>query len=57
MNPDLDLNNWLESVWSPDFFEDNMMATNNAVMQEDRVFRQITSTRVERQVHSINRAS
>ena len=45
MNPDLDLNNWLESVWSPDFFEDIMMATNNAVMQEDRVFRQIASTR------------
>ena len=41
MNPDLDLNNWLDSVWSPDFFEDIMMATNNAVMQEDRV----TSTR------------
>ena len=38
MNPDLDLNNWLESVWSLDFLED-MMATNNAVMQEDRVFR------------------
>ena len=36
MNPvlDLDLNNWLESVWSPNFFED-MMATNHAVMQED----------------------
>ena len=46
MSPDLDLNNWLESVCSPDFFEDNiiMMAMNNAVMQEDRVFRQITST-------------
>ena len=32
MNPDLDLNNWLESVWSPDFFEDNiiiMMAMKN----------------------------
>ena len=33
MNPDLDLNNWLESVWSPDFFENNiiiiMMATKN----------------------------
>ena len=38
MNPDLDLNNWLEIVWSPDFIEDIMMATNNAVMQEDRVF-------------------
>ena len=38
MNPDLDLNNWLESVWSPDFFED-MMATNNGVMQDDRVFK------------------
>ena len=33
MNPDLDLNNWLESVWSPDFFED-MMATNDTVMQK-----------------------
>ena len=44
MNPDLDLNNWLESVWSTDIFEDIMMATNNAVMQEDRVFRQIAST-------------
>ena len=41
MNPDLDLN----SVWSPDFFEGIRMATNNAVMQEDRVFRQITSSR------------
>ena len=40
MNPDLALNN---RVWSPDFFED-MMATNNAVMQVDRVFRQIAST-------------
>ena len=40
MNPNLDLNNWLESVWSPDFFEDVMMAMNNAIMQEDRVFRQ-----------------
>ena len=37
MNPDLDLNNWLVGVWSPDFFEDIMMATNNAIMQEDRV--------------------
>ena len=45
MNPDLDLNNWLVSVWSPDYFEDIMMATNNTVMQEDRVFRQIASTR------------
>ena len=36
-NPDLDLNNWLESVWSPDFFED-MMATNNAVMQDNKSF-------------------
>ena len=50
MNSDLDLNNWLESVWSPDIFED-MMATDNAVMQEDRVFRQIASTRhLERQL-------
>ena len=39
--PDLDLNNKLKSMWSPD----DMMATNNAVMQEDRVFRQIASTR------------
>ena len=31
MNPDLDLNNWPESVWSTDFFED-MIATNNALM-------------------------
>ena len=31
-------------VESPDFFED-MMAMNNAVMQEDRVFIQIASTR------------
>ena len=45
MNPDLDLNNWLESVWSPDFFENIVMATNNAIMQEGRVFRQIASTR------------
>ena len=47
MNPDLDLNNRLESVLSPDFFEDNitMMATNNAVMQEDIDLRQIASTR------------
>ena len=45
MNPDLDLNNWLESVWSLDFFEDVMKATINTVMQEDRVFRQIASTR------------
>ena len=45
MNPNLDLNNWLESVWNPDFFEDVMIATNNAIMQEDRVFRQIASTR------------
>ena len=37
MNPDLDLNNWLESVWSPDIFE-VMMATDNTVMQEDQVF-------------------
>ena len=44
MNPDLDLNNWLKSVLSPDFFED-MMATNNVVMQEDQIFRQIASTR------------
>ena len=44
MNPDLDLNNWLESVWSPDFFEDIMMATINTIMQEDRVFRLIAST-------------
>ena len=44
MNPDLDLNNWLESVLSLDFFEDIVMATNNAVIQEDRVFRQIAST-------------
>ena len=45
MNPDLDLNNWLESVWSPDTcISEDMMATNNAVMQEDRVFRQIAST-------------
>ena len=44
MNPDLDLNNWLESVWNPDFFEGIIMATNNAVMQEDRIFRQIAST-------------
>ena len=43
MNPDLDLNNWLVSVWSPDFFEDIMMATNNAVMQEDRVFTVISA--------------
>ena len=42
MNPDLDLNNWLESVWSLDFFED-MRATNNAVMQ-DQIFKQIAST-------------
>ena len=33
MNPDLDLNNWLKCVWSLDFFED-MMATNNSVMQD-----------------------
>ena len=31
------------SVWSPDFFE-VLMAANNAVIQENRVFRQITST-------------
>ena len=31
--PDLDR---LESMWSPDIFGE-MMATNNAVMQEDRV--------------------
>ena len=38
MNPDLDLKNWLENVSSPDFFEDSiMMATINAIMQEDRV--------------------
>ena len=40
MNPDLDLKNWLENVSSPDFFEaydSIMMATINAVMQEDRV--------------------
>ena len=50
MNPDLDLN-WLESVWSPDFFEDIMVATNNTVMQEDRVFRQIAITHhLERQL-------
>ena len=47
MNPDLDLNNWLKSVWSwsPDFFEDIMMAANNAIIQEDSVFRRIASTR------------
>ena len=39
MNPDRDLNNWLESVWIPDFFEGIVMATNNPVMQEDWVFR------------------
>ena len=45
--PDLDRNNRLESMWSPD----DMMATNNAVMQEDRVFRQIASTcHLERQM-------
>ena len=37
--PDLD---WLE-VWSPDIFGE-MMATINAVMQEDLSFRQISST-------------
>ena len=42
MNPDLDLNNWLKCVWSLDFFED-MMATNNSVMQ-DQIFKQIAST-------------
>ena len=31
--PDLD---WLESMWSPDIFGE-MMATNNTVVQEDRV--------------------
>ena len=51
MNPDLDLNDWLKSVWSPDLFEDIMMATINAVMQEDRVFRKTASTRhLERQL-------
>ena len=44
MNPDVDLNNSLESVYNPDFFEDVMMATNNAVMQKDIVFIQIAST-------------
>ena len=28
MNPDVDLNKWLESVWSPDISED--MAMNNS---------------------------
>ena len=47
----LDLNNRLESMWSPDIFGDNMMATNNAVMQEDRILRQIASTHyLERQL-------
>ena len=35
MNPNFDLKNWLGSVWSPDFFEDIMMAMNNAIMQVD----------------------
>ena len=43
MNPDLDLNNWLDDVWSPDFFKD-VTATNNTVTQEDQAFRQIAST-------------
>ena len=45
--PDLDR---LESMWSTHIFGE-MMATNNAVMQEDRVSRQIASTRhLERQL-------
>ena len=37
--PDLD---WLESMWSPGIFGE-VMATNNTVMQEDRVL-EIAST-------------
>ena len=40
----------LESMWSPDIFGE-MMAMNNAVMQEDPSFRPIASTRhFERQL-------
>ena len=46
----LDLNNRLESIWTPDMFGD-MMAMNNPGVREDRVFRQIASTRhLERQL-------